>query len=418
MDTDVPADIPADSGTLSADRGAGPSSAAADRRILTVLCLASFLAVVNFAAPAPFFPDIARDLGTSVPLLGQVATALTLLSALLGLVAGPVADRYGHRRLMIGGVVAVALNLLGTGLAPSYLALLMLAVLGGLGDAVLFGLPLAIAGTHFVGESRRRAMSWTSAALSLGTIAGVPVLTAIGGALGWRAAIGSAGLVTLGVAWLTGVWLPTTATRRQDRFRTRALLAAYRPLLRHPPLLVLYAANGLRMACWIGLVTYLGAFLREALDLDDGWVGFAYMGGGVGAFLGSLAMGARLGRLSPRPLVAGMTAAQAVLLATIFTLPLGTLATLALLPLAAFCGSAGYVGIASLLALETPGGAATTMVLNGSVLNLGAAGGIALGGLLIAVGGYSALGIGLPAFALVGGLLVLVPTASRGARSW
>ncbi|MDP8908989.1 MAG: hypothetical protein M3N47_07700, partial [Chloroflexota bacterium] len=144
----------------------------------------------------------------------------------------------------------------------------------------------------------------------------------------------------------------------------------------------------------------------------------AYMGGGVGAFLGSLAMGARLGRLSPRPLVAGMTAAQAVLLATIFTLPLGTLATLALLPLAAFCGSAGYVGIASLLALETPGGAATTMVLNGSVLNLGAAGGIALGGLLIAVGGYSALGIGLPAFALVGGLLVLVPTASRGARSW
>ena len=62
MDTDVAADIPADSRTLTADRGADPSSAAADRRILTILCLSSFLAVVNFAAPAPFFPDIARDL--------------------------------------------------------------------------------------------------------------------------------------------------------------------------------------------------------------------------------------------------------------------------------------------------------------------------------------------------------------------
>jgi predicted MFS family arabinose efflux permease len=54
------------------------------------------------------------------------------------------------------------------------------------------------------------------------------------------------------------------------------------------------------------------------------------------------------------------------------------------------------VGIVSMLASESPAGAATTMVLNGSVLNLGAAGGASLCGILIALSGYSALAIGLP----------------------
>jgi predicted MFS family arabinose efflux permease len=40
------------------------------------------------------------------------------------------------------------------------------------------------------------------------------------------------------------------------------------------------------------------------------------------------------------------------------------------------------------------------MVLNGSILNLGAAGGAAIGGLLIALGGYPALGLGLALVAL------------------
>jgi predicted MFS family arabinose efflux permease len=39
------------------------------------------------------------------------------------------------------------------------------------------------------------------------------------------------------------------------------------------------------------------------------------------------------------------------------------------------------------------------MVLNGSVINLGAAVGAAVGGGLLALGGYTALGLGLPVFA-------------------
>jgi predicted MFS family arabinose efflux permease len=67
------------------------------------------------------------------------------------------------------------------------------------------------------------------------------------------------------------------------------------------------------------------------------------------------------------------------------------------------------VSVVALLADESPAGAGTTMVLNGSVLNLGTAGGAVLGGGLIAFGGYAALGIGLPLFALAAAFLAWWP---------
>ena len=47
-----------------------------DLRVLAVLCLAMFLAVVDFTALAPFLPDVSDDLNTSVPRLGQIVTAM------------------------------------------------------------------------------------------------------------------------------------------------------------------------------------------------------------------------------------------------------------------------------------------------------------------------------------------------------
>ena len=40
-----------------------------DRRVLIALCLGTFLASFMFSAPTPFFPQIARELQVSVPLL-------------------------------------------------------------------------------------------------------------------------------------------------------------------------------------------------------------------------------------------------------------------------------------------------------------------------------------------------------------
>jgi predicted MFS family arabinose efflux permease len=104
-----------------------------------------------------------------------------------------------------------------------------------------------------------------------------------------------------------------------------------------------------------------------------------------------------------------------VLVAPLFLFPVPRV-VLPLLLVASMAAAICSVSVVALLADESPAGAGTTMVLNGSVLNLGTAGGAVLGGTLIAFGGYPALGIGLPLFALVAAALAWWP-GSRQAEN-
>jgi predicted MFS family arabinose efflux permease len=382
-----------------------------DRRLPVMLCLAIFLAVLNFLAATPFYPQMAQDLQTTVPLLGQVVTLLAVLSAGLGLLAGPLADGYGYRWPLVIGVLAIAMALLATGLAPNYPVLLAVSVLMGLGDALVYALPFAIAATRFQGEAQRRMMGWMMASMSLASVIGVPLLTVLGGVTSWRVALSFAGLVAVLIAWFVADTLPPDARRQATSLRLSSLLAAYAPLLRHPHSLRLFAVSALRGMCWIGLFTYLGAFLGTALSLNAASIGLIYALAGGAFALGSVVAGGRLGEISPRVAIAAASFISGVLMALMLqTKNLGLI--LILLPVIAVAAAIWGVGVVTLLATESAAGAATTMVLNGSLLNFGAAGGAVLGGILIALGGYGALGIGFPCAALLATVLAWWPARS------
>ena len=113
MGTDIPTattSVPESAAVLSA-RAAAARPPAAPGRVQILLCLSAFLAALNFFAPTPFYPQMARDLQTTVPLLGQVVTLMALISAGLGLLAGPLADRYGYRWPLVMGLLAIARSL-------------------------------------------------------------------------------------------------------------------------------------------------------------------------------------------------------------------------------------------------------------------------------------------------------------------
>jgi MFS transporter, DHA1 family, inner membrane transport protein len=381
---------------------------AAPGRIQILLCLSAFLAALNYFAPTPFYPQIAHDLQTTVPLLGQVVTLMALISAGLGLLAGPLADRYGYRWPLVFGLLAIAVGLLGTGLAPTYPVLLGLGVVMGFGDALAYSLPFAIAATYFSGPAQRRAIAWTIGALSTAPIIGVPLLTALGGLTSWRVALAAAGVTALGVAWFVAAVLPADRLHPSSRLHVRALLAAYTPLLRHPPTLRFLGVSALRGLWWVGLLTYMGAFLGTVVGLSPQHVGLVYALAGGAYTAGSIAAGSHLGGFSPRLVVAVSSVTGGVLVAPMFLFP-APWVVVPLLLVTSVAAAICSVSVVALLADESPAGAGTTMVLNGSVLNLGTAGGAILGGALIAFGGYAALGIGLPLFALVAAALAWWP---------
>lgn len=378
------------------------------RGIVLTLSLATLLGMVNLVSMGAFMPAMSRDLGASVPLLGQVTTATLFGAAVISLFAGPLADHYGKRRLLVIGLATLGLSAAGTALAPSYGWLLGARMMSSVSGGVLGGTTLAVAGTLFDGDERRRAMSWIASGIAAGAIAGIPFLTLVASISSWRWAY--AVLAALGFVWVLLVLrlLPDDAVEG-GRLEAGAVLAAYRPLFASRAMLTLNIATVTRAIAWVGMLTYIGAYLDHEHDLSTAEIGWVYMVGGGGYFIGTKLAGGRLGGHDLRAVFGLGTAAMGGLLAASLALPIGPVAAVGLMGLASIAGGFGYVALITLVSSDSPAGQGTTMSLNAAMFEGGSALGGAFGGLLVAVGGYASLGLGLMGFAYLATALIWRP---------
>jgi DHA1 family inner membrane transport protein len=191
----------------------------------------------------PFLPFIADAHGISVELLGQVPALMLLLSAFLGLLIGPLADRYGYRLTLLACLLAVATGSLATGLSAKLPLLVLAGVLGAVGRAAIMPVAQAIASVKFLDETaRRRAVSRIQNGGPLAATLGIPFLTVIAGAFGWRGAF----VVLSGLAFVIALILSSMLRREEKIVGTQFSLAdiasAYRPILRDRSTLILVVA--------------------------------------------------------------------------------------------------------------------------------------------------------------------------------
>jgi EmrB/QacA subfamily drug resistance transporter len=122
--------------------------------------------VVNVA-----LPSIASDLGTGVTgLQWTLDSYLVSLTALL-LFGGSLGDRYGRRRVYLGGLAGFTAASVLCGLAPSITALVVARALQGVGAALLVPGSLAILSASFRPQDRSRAVgAWSGLAALAGAI--------------------------------------------------------------------------------------------------------------------------------------------------------------------------------------------------------------------------------------------------------
>jgi predicted MFS family arabinose efflux permease len=361
--------------------------------LLLAVCLAPFVALLNVFALSPFLPAISAELGIPIPLLGQVPAATMLLAGVFGVALGPLADRFGHRRALVLGLLAAAAGSLSMALAGSAGMLIAAAGFGGISRAVGQPISLAIAGAYFQGATRRRAVSFVQAGGAVSPILGVPLLATIGAAAGWRAAFLVLSLAAFGVGMLVMWLLPRDGPAPAVKSDGRSVLHAYAPLASHPPTLGLYGATFFRTAGTWAFLTYLGAFLVDRYALSASGAGALFACTGVGQLLGNLTTGSRFGNVPLRPLVVTMSGLHLVLLASVMLVPVPVGAAAVLIALAYVANGSVTVGANTLLVSESPGGRATTMSLNQTCMSVGGAVGGSLGGLLLATGGFAAMGV-------------------------
>jgi DHA1 family bicyclomycin/chloramphenicol resistance-like MFS transporter len=168
-----------------------PTTPALPRATLTAGLLATigWLAIMGpFGTDVylPALPQIAKDLGTPTTAVQLLVTAYTVGLATGQLILGPLSDRFGRRRLILGGAFTLALSSAIGALAPNVAILSAACLVMGLGSAAGLVLGRSVISDLVQGREATRAFA------TVGLISGMgPVLGPLGGVLamsffGWR----------------------------------------------------------------------------------------------------------------------------------------------------------------------------------------------------------------------------------------
>lgn len=168
--------------------------------LVVLLGIAVFLNYVDRGAIGIAAPLMTRELRLSPEAYGLVFSAFFWIYAPVQLFAGRLCDRFSVYALMAAGIFLWAASTLLTGFAASFVSLLILRILLGVGESISFPGSTKIIARHVAAERRGSANALVAAGLALG-----PAVGTLGGGLilaaaGWRAIFLAFGVATL--LWL------------------------------------------------------------------------------------------------------------------------------------------------------------------------------------------------------------------------
>ncbi|NEC86653.1 MFS transporter [Streptomyces sp. SID12501] len=341
-------------------------------------------------------PEVADDLGVSIPSAGHLVSAYALGVVIGAPLLAAVTARMSRRKVLMGLMgLFIAGNALSA-FAPTYDYLLAARFLSGLPHGAFFGVGAVVATSMVAPERKARSVSLMFLGLTVANVIGVPVATAMGQQLGWRATF--LGVSVIGVAAIAALALliphdrvgaPVTGLRGE--------LAALRSL----PVWLALGTTVAGFGALFSAYSYITPMLTDSAGYADSSVTLLLALFGVGATIGNL-VGGRLADHSMRgTLFGGLVSLIAVLGAFPLLMSTEWSAALAvvLLGVAAFVTGSPLNLMVMERASTAPSLASSA---NQAAFNLANAGGAWIGGLALAAG------FGVTSPALVGaGLAVL-----------
>jgi predicted MFS family arabinose efflux permease len=253
------------------------------RRALTLVYGASLALMmgVNFIQPA--LPAMIEPFGISDSELSLVMTVFTAPAIVLSPIFGVVADLYGRRLLLAGGLILFGISGTAMAFATSFTELLVFRAIQGIGFSAVIPLTIVLIGDLLEGNEE---IGGQGLKVFLDRI-GYMILPPLGGLLAafawhWPFLLY---IITVPLGIMTFIWMPET--KAKARTGTRAYLGEILILTRHPRLLVAFSAGFLRFFLDYGFLTYFPLFLVRTHGISTATAGLLYVFFSVGAMLTS-----------------------------------------------------------------------------------------------------------------------------------
>jgi predicted MFS family arabinose efflux permease len=277
-----------------------PAQQSAPWTAVAAVGVGAFALVSSEFLPVGLLPQIARDLGVTPGQAGLMVTMPGIVAAFAAPLTVVFAGGFDRRHVMWALLALLALSNLTVALADSFPAVILGRVMMGVAVGGFWTVGGSLGPRLRPGAQGVRATSLIFSGVSLGTVAGVPVGTWLGGMAGWRLAFGAASLVSVLVLAMLVRALPPIRPTVVQRLGDLA------GVLRLPKVRIGLVATVLIFVAQFGSYTYIAPWLLER-GVDGASIGPILFGYGAAGFAGNLLAGWCAAR-SPRAALGGTAA--------------------------------------------------------------------------------------------------------------
>lgn len=345
-------------------------------------------------------PDVAKDLGISIPVAGHFISAYAL-GVCVGAPTLILARKHPLKHILLALVTLIMVGNICAAMAPNYWVLLLARFVSGLPHGAYFGVASIVAEKLADKGKGSEAVSIMIAGMTIANLFGVPLGTSLSNSISWRVTfllVGCWGVIILYYIWR---WVPHVEGLKDTGFKGQ-----FRFLKTPAPWLILGATalgNG-GVFCWY---SYINPMLTNVSGFSAESITGLMVLAGFGMVVGNLISGRLSDRYTPGKVGTVVQAMLCIVLLLIFFLsPYPWLSAL----LMCLC-TAGLFAVSSpeqvLIIRVAKGGEMLGAACVQVAFNLGNAIGAYAGGVAISAGyRYPALA-GVP-FALIGFTLFLI----------
>lgn len=347
---------------------------------ILALAIASFCIGTTEFVIMGLLPEVAADLGVSIPSAGLLVTGYALGVVIGAPIIAIATASLPRKPVLIGLAMLFVVGNLFCATAPNYWMLMIARVVTAFGHGAFFGIGSVVAANLVPRHKRASAIALMFAGLTLANILGVPAGTALGEVYGWRATFFA--VVAIGVAAVIAIIALVPSSKNEPK--GSGILSEVKVLGKLQVWLAM-VISALASASLFAVFTYIKPILTDVSGISTSAVTWVLLLFGAGMTVGNV-IGGKLADWKLMPTVIGTLTALVlthVILAEISGLPTAIIITVF------FWGVLTFIIVPPLQmrvvesADEAPNLAAT---LNQGAFNVGNASGAWIGGAALTLG--------------------------------
>lgn len=369
---------------------------------LLVLALSAFAIGTTEFVIMGLLPNVAADLGVSIPGAGWLVTGYALGVAIGAPIMALATARLPRKAALVWLMVIFIVGNMLCALSTGYTMLMIARVVTALCHGAFFGIGSVVAANLVAPNRRASAVAMMFTGLTLANVLGVPLGTALGQYAGWRSTFWA--VTVIGVLALIGLMRYLPFKHDEEKLDLRAELAA----LKGAGIWLSLSMTVLFSASVFALFTYVAPLLGEVTGVSPRGVTWTLLLIGVGLTLGNV-IGGKLADRNVQRTLLGVFLVMAVVSAILSWTSVALIPTEVTLLLWAIAGFAAVPALQ--VNVMTFGKAAPNLIstLNIGAFNVGNAFGAWIGGSVIAHGlGLTSVPLAAAVLAVLALLVTLI----------